>query len=176
MFITRRAMTALDEFRQFRGDAIPSVFGKTTNRWVKAATQAAGLGEGFSGHSGRVGLARAGDHAAGPGRRGKSGRVRPVAGMRGMSQPPFGAVAVLTVRYYRPQHERSVQQPSGLGRHGSSAHGRQRTLRSAQRTRGLASLRSAEIPSRDRQGVPGPRCRNTSSLTRLSGWISRENQ
>ena len=126
MFITRRAMTALDEFRQLRGDANPSVFGKTTNRWVKAATQAAGLGEGFSGHSGRVGLARAGDHAAVPGRRGKSGRVRPVAGMRGMSQPPFGAVAVLTVRYYRPQHERAVQQ------HGS-AHGRQRTLRSAQR-------------------------------------------
>ncbi len=182
MFITRRAMTALDEFRQLRGDANPSVFGKTTNRWVKAATQAAGLGEGFSGHSGRVGLARAGDHAAGPvvrqclGGEVNSGRVRPVAGMRGMSQPPFGAVAVLTVRYYRPQHERSVQQPSGLGRHGSSAHGRQRTLRSAQRTRGLASLRSAEIPSRDRPSVPGPRCRNTSSLTRLSGWISRENQ
>ena len=66
MFITRRAMTALDEFRQFRGDANPSVFGKTTNRWVKAATQAAGLGEGFSGHSGRVGPAWAGDHAAGP--------------------------------------------------------------------------------------------------------------
>ena len=96
MFITRRAMIALDEFRQFRGDAIPSVFGKTTNRWVKAATQAAGLGEGFSGHSGRVGPARAGDHAAGPvvrqcqGGEVNSGRVRPVTGMRGMSQPSFG--------------------------------------------------------------------------------------
>ena len=66
MFITRRAMTALDELRQLRehyGDAGPSVFGmtaKTNNRRVKAAAQAAGLGEGFSGHSGRVGLARAG--------------------------------------------------------------------------------------------------------------------
>ena len=139
MFITRRAMTALDEFRQFRGDAIPSVFGKTTNRWVKAATQAAGLGEGFSGHSGRVGPARPGDHAAGPvvrqcqGGEVNSGRVRPVTGMRGMSQPSIGAVAVLTVRYYRPQHERAVQQPSGLGRPGSAPGGR-RTLRSAQRT------------------------------------------
>ena len=96
MFITRRAMTALGEFRQFRGDAIPSVFGKTTNRWVKAATQAAGLGEGFSSHSGRAGPARAGDHAAGPvvrqcqGGEVNSRRVRPATGMRGMSQPSFG--------------------------------------------------------------------------------------
>ena len=61
MFITRRTMTALDELRQFRGDASPSVFGMTAkmiNRQVKAAVQAAGLGEGFPGHSGRVGLAR----------------------------------------------------------------------------------------------------------------------
>ena len=80
MFITRRTMTALDELRQLRehyGDAGPSVFGmtaKTNNRRVKAAAQAAGLGEGFSGHSGRVGLARRmdrgrrsglGDHEAG---------------------------------------------------------------------------------------------------------------
>ena len=35
------------------------------------------------------------------------GRVRPLAGMRGMSQRSFGAVTVLT-----------VQHPSGLGRHG----------------------------------------------------------
>ena len=57
VFITRRAMTALDELRQFRADANPSVFGMTANtinRRVKAAAQAAG----FSGHSGRVGLAR----------------------------------------------------------------------------------------------------------------------
>ena len=57
VFITRRAMTALDELRQIRedyGDASPSVFvmtAKTINRRVKAAAQAAGLGEGFSGHS-----------------------------------------------------------------------------------------------------------------------------
>ena len=57
MFITRRAMTALDELRQLRADANPSVFGMTANtinRRVKAAAQAAG----FSGYSGRVGLAR----------------------------------------------------------------------------------------------------------------------
>ena len=72
MFITRRAMTALDELRQLRehyGDAGPSVFGmtaKTNNRRVKAAAQAAGLGEGFSSHSGRVGLARRMDGAGAP--------------------------------------------------------------------------------------------------------------
>ena len=37
----------------------------------------------------------------------------------------------------RPRNGRAVQQPSGLGRHGSAPGGR-RTLRSAQRTRGLA--------------------------------------
>ena len=59
VFITRRAMTALDELRQLRGDASSSVFGmedKTVNHRVRAT--AAGLGEGFSGHSGGVGLAR----------------------------------------------------------------------------------------------------------------------
>ena len=72
MFITRRTMTALDELRQLRehyGDAGPSVFGmtaKTNNRRVKAAATAAGLGEGFSGHSGRVGLARRMDGAGAP--------------------------------------------------------------------------------------------------------------
>ena len=99
MFITRRAMTALDELRQLRADANPSVFGMTANtinRRVKAAAQAAG----FSGHSGRVGLARRmaragapalGDHEAGPvvqqrhgGQvhpRRVGGRRRPVAGV-----------------------------------------------------------------------------------------------
>ena len=65
MFITRRAMTALDELRQLRADANPSVFGMTANtinRRVKAAAQAAG----FSGHSGRVGLARRMDGAGAP--------------------------------------------------------------------------------------------------------------
>ena len=75
-----------------------------------------------------------GDHVAGPmvqqrhGGEVHPGRVRPLAGMRGMSQRSFGAVTVLT-----------VQQPSGLGRHGSAPGGR-RTLRSAQRTRSLASF------------------------------------
>ena len=61
VFITHRTMTALDELRQVRGDASLSVFGMTAkmiNRQAKAAAQAAGRGEGFSGHSGRVGLAR----------------------------------------------------------------------------------------------------------------------
>ena len=118
VFITRRAMTALDELRQIRehyGDASPSVFvmtAKTINRRVKAAAQAAGLGEGFSGHSawggwpgGWTGPAPGlGDHAAGPmaqHRRGGEvhpGRVRPVAEMRDMSQRSFGGVAVPTVR------------------------------------------------------------------------------
>ena len=61
VFIIRRAMTALDELRHLRGNASPSVFGMTAkmiNRRVKTAAKAAGLGQGFSGHSGRVGLAR----------------------------------------------------------------------------------------------------------------------
>ena len=159
VFITRRAMTALDELRQIRedyGDASPSVFvmtAKTINCRVKAAAQAAGLGEGFSGHSawwgwpgGWTGPAPGlGDHAAGPmaqHRRGGEvhpGRVRPVAEMRGMSQRSFGGVAVPTVRVCRAQHGRALQQPSGLGRHYSAPGGRRRTLRRAQRTRGLAS-------------------------------------
>ena len=63
VFITRRAMNALDELRHLRGDGSPYVFvvtAKTINRRIKAAAQAASLGEGFSGHSGQVGLARAG--------------------------------------------------------------------------------------------------------------------
>ncbi len=50
MFITHRAMTVLDVLRHLRGDASPSVFvmtAKTINRRVKAAAQAAGLGEGL---------------------------------------------------------------------------------------------------------------------------------
>ena len=49
VFITRRAMTALDELRQLRCDASPSVFGlveQSINRRVKAAAKAAGLGRG----------------------------------------------------------------------------------------------------------------------------------
>ena len=195
VFITRRAMTALDELRQIRedyGDASPSVFvmtAKTINCRVKAAAQAAGLGEGFSGHSawwgwpgGWTGPAPGlGDHAAGPmaqHRRGGEvhpGRVRPVAEMRGMSQRSFGAVAVLTVRGCRAQHGRALQQPSGLGRH-YSAPGGWRTLRSAQcgAPRGPGAsppVRSAENPSRDRPSVPGPRCRHTSPLTSITTTV-----
>ena len=50
VFITRRAMTALDVLWHLRGDASPSVFvmtAKTINRRVKAAAQAACLGEGL---------------------------------------------------------------------------------------------------------------------------------
>ena len=50
MFITHRAMTALDVLWHLRGDASPSVFvmtAKTINRRVKAAAQAACLGEGL---------------------------------------------------------------------------------------------------------------------------------
>ena len=39
---------------------------KTINRRVKATAQAAGLGEGFSGHSGRVALARRMGRASAP--------------------------------------------------------------------------------------------------------------
>ena len=50
MFITRRAMTALDVLRHLRGDGSPYVFvmtAKTINRRIKAAAQAASLGEGL---------------------------------------------------------------------------------------------------------------------------------
>ena len=49
VFITRRAMIALDELRQLRCDASPSVFGlvdQSINRRVKVAAKAAGLGRG----------------------------------------------------------------------------------------------------------------------------------
>ena len=51
--ITARAMADLEAMREGAGDQDP-VFGLS----VKAAARAAGLGEGFSGHSGRVGMAR----------------------------------------------------------------------------------------------------------------------
>ena len=50
MFITRRAMNALDVLRHLRGDGSPYVFvmtAKTINRRIKAAAQAASLGEGL---------------------------------------------------------------------------------------------------------------------------------
>ena len=103
VLITRRAMTALDELRQIRedyGDASPPVFGmtaKTINRRVKAAAQAAGLGAGFSGHSGRVGLARRMARAGAPdsaimrqGRWSSSAMVPSTPGARRRATPPGG--------------------------------------------------------------------------------------
>ena len=58
--ITKRAMRDLAAIRQ-GADAGASVFGLSAvqiNRRIKAAALAAGLGDGFGGHSGRVGLAR----------------------------------------------------------------------------------------------------------------------
>ncbi len=52
VFITRRAMTALDELRQLRGDTSPSVFGMTANtinRRVKAAALRASMGSVLAG-------------------------------------------------------------------------------------------------------------------------------
>ena len=49
VFITRRAMIALDELRQLRCDASPSVFGlvdQSINRRIKVTAKAAGLGRG----------------------------------------------------------------------------------------------------------------------------------
>ena len=58
--ITARAMADLEAMRDGAGDEDP-VFGlseQQINRRIKAAARAAGLGDGFSGHSGRVGMAR----------------------------------------------------------------------------------------------------------------------
>ena len=58
--ITVRAMADLEAMRNGAGSEEP-VFGlseQQINRRIKAAAQAAGLGDGFSGHSGRVGMAR----------------------------------------------------------------------------------------------------------------------
>ena len=57
--ITSRAMQDLDAIRQ-GANASPPVFGLSASqihRRLKAVAQAAGLGDGFSGHSGRVGMA-----------------------------------------------------------------------------------------------------------------------
>lgn len=58
--ITAGAMADLEAMRDGAGNEDP-VFGlgeQQINRRIKAAAHAAGLGEGFSGHSGRVGMAR----------------------------------------------------------------------------------------------------------------------
>jgi site-specific recombinase XerD len=57
--LTRSAMQFLDAIRQGAGAEAP-VFGLSASqihRRLKAAAKAAGLGDGFSGHSGRVGMA-----------------------------------------------------------------------------------------------------------------------
>ena len=57
--ITSRAMQDLDAIRQGANASAP-VFGLSASqihRRLKAAAKAAGLGDGFSGHSGRVGMA-----------------------------------------------------------------------------------------------------------------------
>ena len=46
------------------------------------------------------------------------GRVRPVAGMKGISRRSYGAVVVLTFRDFRSQHGGAVQRLSSMGRHG----------------------------------------------------------
>lgn len=53
VFFTRRAMVALGELRQLCGDGSPSVFGMTTKTIIRRV-KAAGLGEGFFVHTGRV--------------------------------------------------------------------------------------------------------------------------
>ena len=58
--ITARAMADLEAIRGGAADEDP-VFGlsdQQISRRIRAAALAAGLGEGFSGHSGRVGMAR----------------------------------------------------------------------------------------------------------------------
>ena len=60
--ITAQAVSDLDRMADLRGSRNPddSVFGiehRQISRRIAAAAKAAGLGEGFSGHSGRVGLA-----------------------------------------------------------------------------------------------------------------------
>ena len=59
--VTREAMRALAAIRPADAPADAPVLGLSADRLarrVKAAAQAAGLGDGFSGHSGRVGMAR----------------------------------------------------------------------------------------------------------------------
>ena len=61
MAVTAATARALGEIRPEDADPAAPVFGLTgealANR-VRAAARAAGLGDGFSGHSGRIGMAR----------------------------------------------------------------------------------------------------------------------
>ena len=69
--------------------------------------------------------------------RNRSGATHPVVEMKGMSQRSFGVASVMTAWDCRA-HLKAVQQPLGLGGHGSVPGGR-RTLPNVQWTRGFAS-------------------------------------
>ncbi len=61
VYLTPIAMAHLDAIRPDDADGSDSVFGlseSSISRRVKAAARPAGLGAGYSGHSGRVGMAR----------------------------------------------------------------------------------------------------------------------
>ena len=61
MYLGQAAMTALAAIRPADVDGAAPIFGlasRQLNRRIQAMARAAGLGEGFSGHSGRVGMAQ----------------------------------------------------------------------------------------------------------------------
>ena len=61
VYLGRAAMAALAALRPAQADGAAPVFGlaaRQLNRRIQAMARAAGLGEGFSGHSGRVGMAQ----------------------------------------------------------------------------------------------------------------------
>ena len=61
LFVSAPTMEALRAIRQLDPDDADSIFGLSDDqiaRRVRAAAKAAGLGEGFSGHSARVGMAQ----------------------------------------------------------------------------------------------------------------------
>ena len=61
VYLGRAAMAALAALRPAQADGAAPIFGlaaRQLNRRIQAMARAAGLGEGFSGHSGRVGMAQ----------------------------------------------------------------------------------------------------------------------
>ena len=61
VYLGRAAMAALAAIRPAQADGAAPIFGlaaRQLNRRIQAMARAAGLGEGFSGHSGRVGIAQ----------------------------------------------------------------------------------------------------------------------
>lgn len=69
MAITASTVQALETIRNDAGDedSVFSMTESTVGRRVKSAAAAAGLGDNFSGHSGRVGLAQCMAAAGAPG-------------------------------------------------------------------------------------------------------------